>query len=450
MDVVFQPASEAARLVHAGEITAAELTEAVLARIAAVDPALHSVVEVRRDRAPAEGRGAFAGVPVTVKEAIDVAGMRTTWGSPAFKDHVATADAVVVQRLERAGAGIIGKTNVATMLGDVGQTGNEVYGVTTNPWDAARAPGGSSGGSAAALAAGLTFLEYGSDLAGSVRVPAAMCGVYGLRPTAGTVPLTGFHPPGTPALPTEQAYLSTLGPLARSAADLRMALRATGGPDGPAALAHTWRLAPPRHGALRDFRVGVVLDHPAAPVRADVGEVLSAAVDTLAGAGASIVEGWPDGVDAGASAAAFGFQVDAFFTLQQAAGGAGVPLAEFAAQEATRMAIRAAWQHHFASIDVFLCPVTFTTAIAHDIRPFGEREIDGRPYTDLAFWITHASLAGLPALSAPVGRTTAGMPVGLQVIGPMHEDDTVITFAERLAELVGGFEPPPIQPTGRK
>jgi amidase len=270
-----------------------------------------------------------------------------------------------------------------------------------------------------------------------------MCGVYGLRPTPGTVPLTGFQPPGPPALPSEQAYLSTLGPLARSAADLRVALRATGGPHGPAALSHTWRLAPPRRDALRDFRVGVVLDHPSAPVRDDVGQVLSAAVDALAAAGASIVQGWPDGVDPDRSAAAFGFQVDAFFTLHQA-GGADVPLAEFAAQEATRMAIRAAWQRHFSSIDVFLCPVTFTTATAHDARPFDQREIDGRPYTDLAFWITHAALAGLPALSAPVGRTTAGLPVGLQVIGPMHEDDTAITFAERLTDVVGGYERPPI------
>jgi amidase len=444
MDVLFQSASEVARRVRGGEITAAELTEAVLARIAAVDPALHAVVEVRRDRSPGQRRGELAGVPITVKEAIDVAGMRTTWGNPAFKEHVATTDAVVVQRLERAGASIVGKTNVATMLGDFGQTANEVYGATVNPWNATRAPGGSSGGSAAAVAAGLTFLEYGSDLAGSVRIPAAMCGVYGLRPTAGTVPLTGFQPPGPAALPSEQAYLPTLGPLARSAADLRVALRATGGPDGAAALTHTWRLAPPRHDALREFRIGVVLDHPAAPVRADVGAVLSAAIDALSAAGTSIVEGWPDGLDPSRSAATFGFQVDAFFALQQAGGGADVPLAEFAAQEANRMAARAAWQGHFTSIDLFLCPVTFTTAIAHDTRPFVEREIDGRPYEDLAFWITHASLAGLPAVSVPVGRTAAGLPVGLQVIGPRHEDDTALTFAELLAELVGGYERPPV------
>jgi len=444
MDVLFRSATEAARLVRGGEITAAELHEAVLARIAEVDPALHAVVELRDERVVAAASGEFAGVPATVKEAIDVAGMRTTWGSPDFKDHVASRDAEVVKRLGRAGVSIVGKTNVATMLGDFGQSANEVYGATANPWDPARSPGGSSGGSAAALAAGLTFLEYGSDLVGSVRIPAAMCGVYGLRPTAATVPLTGFQPPGPPALPSEQAYLSTLGPLARSAADLRTALRATGGPHGAAALAHTWRLAPPRHQALREFRVGVVLDHPAAPVRADVGALLSAVVDELAAAGVSIVEGWPDGVDAGRSAAAFGFQVDAFFALHQVGGGADVPLVEFASQEATRMAVRAAWQRHFGSVDVFLCPVTFTTAIAHDPRPFGEREIDGRPYTDLAFWIAHASLAGLPALSAPVGRTRAGLPVGLQVIGPMHEDDTAVTFAERLAELVGGYERPPI------
>jgi amidase len=203
-------------------------------------------------------------------------------------------------------------------------------------------------------------------------------------------------------------------------------------------------LAQPRHDRLRDYRVGVVLDHPMAPVRDDVSGVLSAAVDAIASAGATVVEGWPDGVDPARSATEFGVQVEAFFALHQAGGGEDMTLAGFAAHEATRMATRVAWQRHFDTIDVFLCPVTFTAAFPHDIRPFPERMIGDRPYHDLAFWVGHATLAGLPALSAPVGRTGGGLPVGLQVLAPLHEDDTAITFAELLADVIGGYERPPV------
>src|ERR1700730_13184395 len=140
---------------------------------------------------------------MTVKEAFNVAGLHTTWGNPAFKDFVADSDATVVRRLKQTGAIIVGKTNVHFMLADFAQTANELYGVTNNPWDSTRTPGGSSGGGAAALAAGMSFLEYGSDLVGSIRIPASFCGVYGLKPTARSVPLTGFQLPGTPALPSE-------------------------------------------------------------------------------------------------------------------------------------------------------------------------------------------------------------------------------------------------------
>ncbi len=174
----------------------------LLARIEAVNPALNAVVELRpeaalreavaADEASARGdaAGPLHGVPMTIKDSFNVAGLHTTWGNPAFKDFVADSDATVVRRLRQAGAIIVGKTNVAFMLADFGQTANELYGVTNNPWDTTRTPGGSTGGSAAALSAGMTFLEYGSDLVGSIRIPASFCGVYGLKPSAGIVPLT--------------------------------------------------------------------------------------------------------------------------------------------------------------------------------------------------------------------------------------------------------------------
>lgn len=451
----FRSATEVAALLREGRLSARELAELVLDRVDAVNPAVNAVVELRREaglRAAAEADvvlargervGPLEGVPMTIKESFQVAGMHSTWGNPAFAGFVADRDAAVVARLRSSGAVLFGTTNVAEMLADVGQCANALYGRTVNPWDGTRTPGGSTGGGAVAVAAGLAFLEYGSDLAGSIRIPASFCGVYGLKPTAGTVPLDGFQPPGPPAGPDDMAYLSAVGPLARSAADLRTALRATAGPAGPDAKAYAWRLAPARHSRLADFRVGVVLDHPAAAVTSEVGTALSNAVDAWSAAGATIVGGWPEGVDAVGQAEAFGFQVSQFFAFH-----GGDPdvatLPQVVEQHRRRMAARTAWDRYFADVDVFVCPTAFTAAFPHaehhEIHtPEGER-----PYHDLGFWIAHASLAGLPALSGPVGRTPGGLPVGAQVVGPRHEDDTAITFAELAADVVGGFTPPPV------
>jgi amidase len=384
---------------------------------------------------------------MTVKEALNVAGLHTTWGDPAFRTFVADSDATVVSRLQRAGAVIVGKTNVAYLLGDFGQTANELYGVTNNPWDTALTPGGSSGGAAAAVAAGLSFLDYGTDLVGSVRLPAGLCGVYGLKPSVETVPLTGFQPPGAAAAAHGMTYLSSVGPLGRAPADLRAALRATAGPEGSAARAYRWMLPPPRRTRLRDFRVGVVLDDRSIPVSGEVGAALSDAVDALARSGATVVTGWPSGIDPSRQAGSFGFQARLFFAFQQGTAG-GLALDEVIEQEQRRLAARAVWADYFEDVDVFLCPLSFTAAFPHDVRPFDERTIStpegDRPYQDLAFWIAHASLSGLPALAAPIGRTTAGLPIAAQILGPLYEDDTPLTFADLLADIAGGYERPPI------
>jgi amidase len=456
---LLQPATEAAAMVAGKDLSSRELTETLLAWIEAANPGLNAVVELRAEEALAEAAaadqatarggdlGPLHGVPMTIKDGFDVAGLPTTWGNPAFAGHLASSDATVVGRLRRAGAIVVGKTNVAFMLGDFGQTANPLHGVTGNPWDPTRTPGGSSGGAAAAVAAGMSFLEYGSDLVGSIRIPASYCGVYGLRPSVASVPLTGFQPPGPPAGPSDTTYLSAVGPLGRSAADLRAALQATAGPELPAARAYRWALARPRHTRLEDFRVGVVLDHDHARVSGEVAAVLSDAVDALARAGATVVEGWPDGVDPVAQAESFGFQVRLFFAYQQP-GDDLPPFAEVVDQEHRRMAARAAWGRYFEGVDVFLCPATFTPAFPHDPRPFQARTIttpEGeRPYGDQVFWVAQPSLAGLPALSAPVGWTAGGLPVGVQVVGPLHEDDTALTFAERLGEVAGGYQPPPL------
>jgi amidase len=447
LETQLRTAGDAAAAIAAGEISSRELTEAVLRRIEAVNPQLNAVVELRADEALSEASladqagaaGPLHGVPITVKEALNVAGLHTTWGNPVFRHYVADWDATVVARLRQAGAIIVGKTNAHFMLADFAQTFNEVYGRTNNPWDPGLTPGGSSGGSAAAVAAGATFLDYGSDLVGSIRIPAAFCGVYGLKPSVGVVPLTGLQPPGPPVPPSEMRYMSSPGPFARAAPDLRTALAATAGPENPA---YSWSLPPPRATELREFRVGVVI----AEVSSEVGAVVSDAVDALATAGVKIVEGWPEGIDPAAEAEAFDYHVQLFLALAQP-DGSFERLSELIEYEQRRMAARTAWGRYFAEVDVFLCPVNFTAAFPHDPRPFEERTVptpEGpRPYDEQPFWISHASLPGLPAVAAPVGRTAGGLPVGAQVISPLFEDDTAITFAELAVGVVGGYEPPP-------
>jgi amidase len=451
---LFRSATEAATSIRRGEASSAELVQAQLNRVRTVNPALNALVEVHADEAvDAAGKADQAvrhgeatpvlhGVPISVKEAFQLSGFRSTWGNPGWAENRSDRDATVVSRLTGAGAIIAGTSNVAAMLADFGQTDNPVYGRTVNPWDPGRSPGGSTGGGAAAVAAGLSFLDYGSDLAGSVRIPAAFCGVYGLKPTVGIVPGTGFQPPGPPAPPSERTYQVAFGPLARSAADIRAALGCTAGPEPPQFPALRWSLPAPRHRRLPDFRVRYVLDHPAAPASSEVGDALSDALDHLARAGVTLTEGWPDGVEPVTDVAAFAAHLSLYFA--QFGEPIDLTLSGAIEQEQRRMSSRRAWQNCLTSnADVFLCPTVSTVAVPHDDRPFDERVVEtsrgGLPYRNLPFWIAPASLTGLPALTAPI---TGGLPVGLQVIGPLFEDDTVITFAELAADVIGGYSPP--------
>ena len=357
----------------------------------------------------------------------------------------------MVARLRRAGAVIVGKTNVHFMLADYGQTANELFGATNNPWDLSRTPGGSTGGGAAGLAAGLTFLEYGSDVVGSIRIPASFCGVYGLKPSAEVVPLTGFQPPGA------------AGSGRPSSAGCGTCPRSDRWPDRPVTCGRLWwRPLDPRvfrhvrtagrcrrrgTDGCRIFGSAWCSTIRARPVAGDVGAVLSNCVDALAAAGATVLPGWPDGVDPRAEYETFGYHVGLFFAFAEP--GADFPaITDFVVQENRRMALRAAWSRYFEDVDVFLCPANFTAAFPHDSRPFPERTIStpegDRPYDNQPFWVSHASVVGLPAVVAPVGLTSTGLPVGAQIIGPMYEDDTAITFAELLGDVVGGYQRPPV------
>jgi len=362
---------------------------------------------------------------------------------------------------------VVGKTNVAVMLGDW-QTYNPVYGTTNNPWDLARTPGGSTGGGAAAVAAGLGCLTIGSDLSGSIRIPAHFCGVYGHKPSLNLVSLEGFQPgpwDGSPAYPMD---VSVAGPLARNARDLSLALDVLAGPNGDDATAWSWRMPAARHTRLQDFRIGYVLHDDDWSVGSDVASVYDDALSALQKTGATIERGWPEGIDPHAQMNTFAYLVSALVTadinadtrqrLRQRfeadphdmyAAAAVEPYARWLHETVQRLSVRARWQKYFESHDVFLLPTSFTAAFPHDHRePIDKRMVETpegkRPYVrDIPSWISLASLAGLPATVAPVGRTRGGLPVGMQIVAPMWEDATAIECAALLSDVIGGFVPPP-------
>ncbi len=306
LDIPFRSAKQLAADIRKRKIGCLELLDLYLARIEKYDGALNAVVVRDFDRARTRARaadralskrgvwGPLHGVPMTIKESYDVAGLPTTWGVPASRNNIATKNAVAVDRLLGAGVVLFGKTNVPLYLADW-QSFNAIYGTTNNPWDVARAPGGSSGGAAAALAAGLTGLEAGSDIGSSIRNPAHFCGVYGHKPTWGIVPRTGQ------ALPWQTAPvdIDVVGPLARGADDLAIALSAMAGPDGIEAAGWQLRLRPPRQKRLRDFKVALMLDAPEIAVDRTVQARLQALADFLGRQKAKVDERARPAIDTG-------------------------------------------------------------------------------------------------------------------------------------------------------
>ena len=300
MDLSFATASELVDAVSAGTLSSRELLDHVAARIDTHNPALNAVVTLDLERAAdaaaaaddaqarGEPLGPLHGLVITIKDVWETAGLRTTSGAPELRDYVPSVDAITVGRLRAAGAVIAGKTNTPLYASDH-QTFNELFGQTNNPWDLNRTPGGSSGGAAAAVAAGLVALEHGSDIGGSIRVPAAFCGIYGLKPTWAVVPSRG-HIPGPPGSLVE-ADVNSGGPMARSLADLALALDVIAGPlpeDAPA-----WQLALPDDNPpdrLDGLRFGVTFDDDAYPVASEVRAAIRAFVDRASDAGAAITE----------------------------------------------------------------------------------------------------------------------------------------------------------------
>ena len=480
MDIALRSARQLAEAIQRREVSSRELLDHYLARVERLNPPLNAVVTVdpdgaRRAADAADARlargevcGPLHGVPMTVKDTYETAGMRTTCGVPAW-DRVPDRDAEAVRRLRAAGAVIFGKTNTPVLAGDW-QTFNPIFGTTNNPWDTARTTGGSSGGSAAAVAAGMTAFELGSDIGGSIRVPANWCGVCGHKPTWGIVPQLGHLPPPPGAL--SQSDLSVVGPLARDVEDLELTLDVLAGPVGQEAVGWRLELPAPRVTTLCELKLAVWLDDSAYPVEADVRGVLESAIGTLQDAGAQMIDvrpkvALPELVRtyqqllypvmlSGMSRDQFDRMAASAASLPADDDGPRARTVRFATMRhrdwlranERREQVRAVMADFFRDVDALLMPVAVVPAIPHDHRePFAKRVIrtdrGERPYTDLFGWVALATLAHLPATVVPVGLTEAGLPVGVQIVGPYLEDPTSLAIGRLVTKVLGGYVAPP-------
>jgi amidase len=482
MTLLTASATELRQHLLARKLSALELLDATLQRIDAVNPAINAVVALNReaaraaaeesDRRIASGEArALEGLPITIKDSFDVAGLPSTAGAPMFKDRVPTVDAAAVARLRAAGAVIVGKSNVPVFTGDF-QTFNPVHGVTRNPWDPERSPGGSSGGAAAAVAAGLAAFELGSDLGGSARWPSHACGVFGLKTTWNLVSIWGHIPPMPERRMARNADLVVAGPIARSAADLGLVLPVIAGPfNDPESFTP---LTPPRRTSAEGLRVALWLDDPFAPVQADVVRSVRRSADLLREAGATVDESARPGFRFEEAFEVFSLLNHAIVAyslppkvrdrLQRAAAsfapgdlshralqakGARMTPGLYQQVKARKQRLETLWVRFFERYDVLLCPPAPVVAIPHDHSPdFHARtlDIDGapRPYLDFLMWASLATSADLPAAVAPVMRTPAGLPTGVQIIAARGEELTAIAVAAMLEAMGCRYEAPRI------
>lgn len=475
------PYSSAVEMMQAlqnGQITAVDLLDLHLERIHKVNPHLNAIVTsneaqarltaVAADKAYAEGKEApLLGLPLVLKDTLYTAGLPATGGLPARAEVIEEADSNIVGRLRAAGAVIMGKTNVPPYVSDW-QSNNRVFGRSNNPWDLARTPGGSTGGGAAAVAAGLTPLEFGSDQGGSIRLPAAFCGIYGHKSSETAVPRSGTFPAAI--LPNPARGMAVQGPLARTAADLRLAFSVIAGPEVGEDVAWQLKLPPPRHDRLRDFRVAIMPTLEWLPVDEAILEAQDELALKLGQGGATVQQTQPEGFgDLQALYALFLKILNALVFIdtpeadrqkiaqsKRAVGswdevamaeGVLASAADYIAWFGQREQVRHMLRRFFQEWDILLAPVTISLAFLHDARPYSQRSllVNGIevPYSRLGVYPGLCNLSGSPGTAFPVGLSNDGLPVGLQAIGPYLEDATTIRFAELVAEAYGGFQPPP-------
>lgn len=475
----YASAVELAAAIRGRRISAEALLERHLARIARHNPALNAICTLdeagaraaarEADAALARGepRGPLHGVPMTIKDALETAGVRTTGGHPPLAHYVPRRDATAVARLRAAGAILLGKSNVPPLSADY-RADNPIFGRSNNPWDLARTPGGSTGGGAAAVAAGLSAFDVGSDLAGSVRTPAHFCGLFCLKPTERRVPNSG-HIPEPPGLPRALRHMNVLGPLARSVEDLSLILEIIRGPDDedwdvPPV---PWTEAPPR--PLAQLRFAWTCDFGGIPVTRETRAAIAGLARELERRGCRVEERAPAGFDfeeawelwgeiaiAERAATAPERVAERVEALRESLGervavargsakGARASIADYMAALTRRDALIRAIEKFFGDWDAWLCPVTVSPAIPH--VPWGtpvavdEAQVPyflaGTAYT------CPFNLTGSPVAVLPLARSREGLPIGVQVVGRRWGEPALLALAKELSTLTGPFRPPP-------
>ncbi len=476
MDPSFLSAKALADMVRTRRIGALELLDHYIGRTEKLDSRINAIVVRDFERARARARvldsqadksAPLFGVPMTVKESFDVQGLPTTRGHLELKDTPCAVTALPLRRLEAAGAVIFGKTNVPVDLADW-QSYNPVYGATSNPWNPAHTPGGSSGGSVAALAAGLTGLEIGTDIGGSIRVPAHFCGVFGHKPTHGLV--ANYADPGTSA--AAGLDIAVAGPLARSAADLAASLDALAGPD-PDETGMTFNLPAPGFASLKELRVAVWAEQLGQTTDSETVAAINALADRLERDGVSVDRSARPDFDVTRGYHLYLELLDAAWSVRQSEAivatrvarkadldpgdlsadsvmlrMAGVPHRSWLLLNELRFKFRRLWSAFFRQHHVLLCPAFGTAALPHrqDGEPW-ERTItiEGRTiaYNDLLFWPGITCGFHLPASVVPVGATAGGLPIGVQIAGPVFGDRSTLAAATLLEQAGYMFKAPP-------
>ncbi len=474
----FSSATEIAAAIRLRRVSASEVLEMHLARIARHNPALNAICTLdekgararakEADAALARGElwGPLHGVPMTIKDALETAGLRTTGGYPPLANHVPKRDATAVARLRAAGAVLMGKTNVPPLSAD-GRADNPIFGRTNNPWNLERTPGGSTGGGAAAVAAGLSAFDVGSDLAASVRCPAHWCGLFGLKPTEGRVPNSG-HIPEVPGMPHAVRHMNVLGPLARSAEDLWTILKVIAGPDDRDFETAPGPLDEPPARALSAYRLAWSTELGGETPSRETATAMAELVKKLSDLGCAVESRKPAGFDAALAWQTWGEIVIAERVVTQgdaarerveklhaalgdlpvargAAKGMRATLADYMQSLTQRDRLIGALENFFDGYDAWLLPVSYGPAIGH--VPFGTPvQVDERtvPYflSTTAFTCPF-NLTGHPAVVLPLILTKEKLPIGLQIVGRRWSEPALLALARQLALVTGPFRAPP-------
>lgn len=454
MDIIFSSTTQLAAAIRSGDISATEVLEAHLAQIEKHNPVLNAIVtmdaEGARERAREADKalardevwGPLHGVPFTLKDAHATAGMRTTTGFPPL-DHVPNEDSTITARLKAAGGNLIGKTNVAQMLANPAQSNNPIFGRTNNPWNIERTPGGSSGGAATALASGMTPFEIGTDLSGSLRIPAHFCGLYGLKPTEQRVSLIGLIP-GL-STPRSVRIMSCIGPMARTIEDLALLYRIIAGPDGRDTEAKPVPLEEVPSLELKDLRIAFASTFPSFPVAVDIRDAVEELARELGHLGATVEEAPLPMLDfiheLSSAGELIGMMVGAF---QPEEDKPPVALAQYFEALHRRDQSIITWEQFFDQWDVLLCPPSMVSAFPH-CETGAPLLVDGR---EVEYWMVSAhstvfNYTGHPAIVLPYILDQNGLPIGIQLVGKRWDESRLLGIAKVISEVTGEFQRPP-------